>query len=43
MEVCLLIIIIGIVFMALIASGIMDKIGYALDSLLNKIFGLDLD
>lgn len=43
MEVCLLIIVIGIVFMALIASGIMDKIGCVLNSLLNKIFGLDLD
>lgn len=42
MEVCLLIVIMGNVFIALIASGIMDKIGYALVSLLNKIFGLDL-
>lgn len=30
------------VFIVLIATGVMDKIGYALDSLLNKIFGLDL-
>lgn len=42
MEVCLLIFITGNAFVALIASGIMDKIGYTLDSLLNKIFGLDL-